>query len=62
MLRLVLYIILIYLIIHLAKKVIAFLKPGPGDVKGQPKNKIRSFDPANIEDIDFKEVDKKNGS
>ena len=61
MIRLILYIILIYLIFHIAKKVYQFFNPPKkSEVKGNPKKKVKTFDPEDIEDIDYEEVENKN--
>ncbi len=60
MFRLILFAILFYLIFRVVKKLIYFFTPPKSEVKGKPQKKIKSYDPENIEDIDYQEVDKKN--
>lgn len=59
MLRLVLFAILFYLIFRVVRKVMLFFSPSKTEVKGQPNKEIKSFDPKDIEDIDYQEVEKK---
>lgn len=58
--RLLLYIILFYLLYRLAKNVIGSLFAPRSDakVKGTPQKPVKTFDPNDIEDIEYKEVKK----
>ncbi len=60
MIRLILYIILFYVIYHTIKKFMVYLFPPRDKVRGQPRQKVRPFDPKDIEDIDYKEVKRDN--
>lgn len=60
MIRLILYIILFYLIYHIGKKVLQFLSPPKSNVQGKTIKKTKTFDPKDIEDIEYKEVKRKN--
>jgi len=59
MVRLILFAILFYLIFRVVRKLKFFFTPPKSEVKGQPQKKIKSYDPENIEDIDYQEVEKK---
>ena len=59
MLRFILFAILFYLIFRVIKKIKFFFTPPRSEVKGQPQKKIKSFDPEDIEDIDYQEIEKK---
>ncbi len=56
MIRLILYIILIYLAYHFVKKLIAAFSTPQKEVKRNSKNQVRDFDKEDIEDVDYKEV------
>ena len=58
MIRLLLYILLFYLIYHIGKKLFQFLFAPQREVKGNAKKQVKTFDPKDIEDIDYEEVDK----
>jgi len=60
MIRLILYIILFYVIYHTIKKFMVYLFPPRDKVRGRPRQKMRPFDPKDIEDIDYKEVKRDN--
>lgn len=62
MIRLILFAILFYLIYKIGKKIIQFLFPTQTEIKGKPKQKIRTYDTDDIEDIDYEEVEGKNDS
>lgn len=59
MVRLILFAILFYLIFRVIKKLMLFFSPPKSEVKGKSSKEIKSFDPKDIEDIDYQEVDKK---
>jgi hypothetical protein len=58
--RIILYSILFYLIYRTIRRVIQFIFPSVKntEVKGKPQKEVKTFDPNNIEDIDYEEVDK----
>jgi len=61
MIRFILFLILFYAIYYAAKKILhALFSPPKSEVKGEPKKKMRTFDPGDIEDIDYKEVNRKD--
>ena len=62
MIRFILYVILFYLIYSVAKKVVAFFSQPKSEVKGSPQKKVKIFNPEDIEDIDYKEVEKNHDS
>jgi hypothetical protein len=59
MIRFILYLILFYLIYRLAKKVLGFFSAPSSKVEGSSVKKERTFDPKNIEDIDYEEIKRK---
>jgi hypothetical protein len=59
MIRLILYLILFFLIYRLVKKIYVFFSTPSSKVEGSSQKKERSFDPKNIEDIDYEEVKRK---
>ncbi len=62
MIRFILYVILFYLIYSVVKKVVLFFSQPRSEVKGTPNKKVKTFDPEDIEDIDYKEVEKNHDS
>ncbi len=60
--RLILYVILFYLIYNIGKRLLQFLFPTKTEIKGNQKKKMRTFDPDDIEDIDYEEVKRKRES
>ena len=60
MIRFILYIILFYVIYHTIKKFMIFLFPPREKVKGKPRQRVKPFDPKDIEDIDYKVVKRNN--
>jgi hypothetical protein len=60
MIRLILFAILFYLIFRVVRKLMLFFSPPKSEVQGKPSKEIKSFDPEDIEDIDYQEVEKKN--
>lgn len=59
MIRLILFAILFYLIFRVVRKLRLFFSPPKSEVKGKPRKHMKSFDPKDIEDIDYQEVEKK---
>jgi hypothetical protein len=60
MIRFILFVILFYLIYNVAKKFLQFLSPPNSNIKGKANKNTRTFDPNQIEDIDYEEVEKKD--
>lgn len=60
MIRLLLYLILFWLIYRLVKKALIFFSRPSLKVGGEAPYKKQSFDPKNIEDIDYEEIKRKN--
>jgi hypothetical protein len=60
MIRFILFVILFYLIYNVGKKFLQFLSPPKSNIKGNPSKNSRTFDPNQIEDIDYEEVEKKD--
>jgi hypothetical protein len=60
MIRLLFYIILFYFLYQIGKKVYAFLTTPPQRVKGEPRKKVNKFENEDIEDVDYKEVKRKD--
>ena len=58
--RIILYFILFYLIYRTIRRVIQFIFPSTQntEIKGNPKKEVKSFDPNNIEDIDYEEIER----
>ncbi len=61
LIRFILFVILIYLLFKIAKNFLKIFTPPKPEVKGEPKEQSRQFKDDEIEDIDFKEVDRKHG-
>ena len=59
MIRLILFAILFYLIFRVVRKLMLFFSPPKSEVKGKPRKDMKSFNPKDIEDIDYQEVEKK---
>lgn len=59
MIRFILYLILFYLIYRLVKKVMIFFSASSSKVENSSTKKERTFDPKNIEDIDYEEIKRK---
>ena len=58
--RFILFLILFYLIYNIGKKFLRFIISHQPEVKGNPKKRVKDFDPEDIEDIDYEEIkDKK---
>jgi hypothetical protein len=57
--RFILFLILFYLIYNIGKKFLRFIFPHQPEVKGNPKKRVKKFDPEDIEDIDYEEVEDK---
>ena len=59
-LRIILYFILFYLIYRTIRKIILFILPSVKnpEVKGDSKKGVKTFDPENIEDVDYEEVER----
>ena len=62
MIRLILYAILFYLIYNIGKRLFQFLFHTKTEIKGNQKKKMRTFNPDDIEDIDYEEVKRKRES
>lgn len=60
MIRFLLYVILFWLIYRLVKKILIFFSRPSSKVEGDVPYKKPSFDPKNIEDIDYEEIKRKN--
>ncbi|MEJ2633695.1 MAG: hypothetical protein P8184_00200 [Calditrichia bacterium] len=56
MIRFILYIVLFYLIYKMVKKFFNILFTPKPEVKGEPRKDINTFNPKDIEDIDYEEV------
>jgi hypothetical protein len=57
--RIILFLILFYLIYNIGKKFVQFLFKKQGEVSGGSKKKMNKFDPEDIEDIDYEEINRK---
>lgn len=58
--RLILYLILFYLLYSIVKKLFVFLFARQSEIKGKPHKRVRTFDPSEIEDVDYEEVKRKD--
>ncbi len=59
MIRFLLYVILFWLIYRLIRKLSIFFAKPSSKVEGNAHHKKQSFDPKNIEDIDYEEIKRK---